>query len=66
MTRQKPVVLCILDGWGFREETAFNAIEEGKTPVWHELVKTSPSCMLKTSGLDVGLPNVQMGKQMIL
>ncbi len=61
MTKQKPVVLCILDGWGYREETAFNAIEEGNTPVWHELVKTCPSCMLKTSGLDVGLPNGQMG-----
>lgn len=61
MTRQKPVVLCILDGWGYREETSFNAIETGNTPVWHNLVKTCPSAMLKTSGLDVGLPNGQMG-----
>ena len=61
MTRQKPVVLCILDGWGFREESAFNAIETGNTPVWHDLVRQYPSAMLKTSGLDVGLPNGQMG-----
>ncbi len=61
MTRQKPVVLCILDGWGFRKETSFNAIETGNTPVWHNLVKEYPTAMLKTSGLDVGLPNSQMG-----
>ena len=61
MTRQKPLVLCILDGWGYREETSFNAIETGNTPVWHQLVKTCPTAMLKTSGLDVGLPNGQMG-----
>ena len=61
MTRQKPVVLCILDGWGFREETSFNAIETGNTPVWHSLVENYPNTMLKTSGLDVGLPNGQMG-----
>ncbi len=61
MTRQKPVVLCILDGWGYRAETADNAIETGKTPVWHTLVETCPTTMLKTSGLDVGLPDGQMG-----
>lgn len=61
MTRQKPVVLCILDGWGYRAETDYNAIEMGKTPVWHQLVKEYPTAMLKTSGLDVGLPAGQMG-----
>ncbi len=61
MTRQKPIVLCILDGWGYRKETADNAIETGHTPVWHTLIKTCPTTMLKTSGLDVGLPDGQMG-----
>lgn len=59
--RQKPVVLCILDGWGFREQKKYNAIETGNTPVWHRLIKEYPTTMLKTSGLDVGLPEGQMG-----
>ena len=61
MKRQKPVVLCILDGWGFRDQKENNAIEMGNTPVWHQLIKEYPTTMLKTSGLDVGLPNGQMG-----
>ncbi len=61
MTRQKPIVLCILDGWGYRDKTENNAIETGHTPVWHTLVRDYPATMLKTSGLDVGLPNGQMG-----
>jgi 2,3-bisphosphoglycerate-independent phosphoglycerate mutase len=34
-TRPRPVVLCILDGWGERADAPDNAIEEAKTPVWH-------------------------------
>ena len=60
-TRQKPVVLCILDGWGYRDQKEFNAIETGKTPFWHTLIQEYPATMLKTSGLDVGLPDGQMG-----
>ena len=33
---QKPVLLCILDGWGYRKEKENNAIEMGKTPVSHD------------------------------
>jgi 2,3-bisphosphoglycerate-independent phosphoglycerate mutase len=58
---QKPVLLCILDGWGYRKEKENNAIEMGNTPVWHELVQKWPHTMLKTSGKDVGLPDGQMG-----
>ncbi len=61
MTRQKPIVLCILDGWGYRDKKENNAIETGNTPVWHALIRDYPTTMLKTSGLDVGLPNGQMG-----
>ena len=61
MKRQKPIVLCILDGWGYRAEKENNAIEMGNTPVWHRLIQEYPTTMLKTSGLDVGLPNGQMG-----
>ena len=59
---QKPVMLLILDGWGYREKiTKDNAIEEGHTPNWHELLKTCPHAFVETSGLNVGLPDGQMG-----
>lgn len=61
MTRQKPIVLCVLDGWGYRAEKKDNAIETGHTPVWHHLIQTYPTAMIQTSGLDVGLPDGQMG-----
>ena len=53
--RPKPIVLCILDGWGYRAEKENNAIEMADTPVWHNLVKQYPTAMIQTSGLDVGL-----------
>ncbi len=59
--RPRPVMLCILDGWGHREKKEYNAIETGNTPNWHELVKTCPNTLIATSGLDVGLPAGQMG-----
>jgi len=59
---QKPVMLLILDGWGYRMPiTADNAIEQGKTPNWHHIVETNPTALIETSGLDVGLPAGQMG-----
>ena len=59
---QKPVMLLILDGWGYRDTiTADNAIEQGHTPNWHGLLKTCPHCFVETSGYDVGLPEGQMG-----
>ena len=62
MTRQKPVMLLILDGWGFREpKTADNAIEMGNTPNWHKLVEEYPHSLIETYGLAVGLPEGQMG-----
>ena len=59
--RPKPVFLCILDGWGYREEKSNNAIEMGETPVWHHMFKDYPHTLVKTSGLSVGLPEGQMG-----
>lgn len=61
MRRPKPVVLCILDGWGHRTETHDNAIALGRTPNWDRLLETYPNGMIETSGLDVGLPDGQMG-----
>lgn len=59
---QRPVMLLILDGWGYRSKTTDdNAIEKGETPNWHNLLQTCPHCFVETSGLDVGLPAGQMG-----
>ncbi len=56
----RPVMLVILDGWGWREERADNAIRQAKTPSFDRLMQ-APSAFLRTSGLDVGLPEGQMG-----
>jgi len=58
---KKPVLLCILDGWGYREDQTDNAIARGNTPNWDRFVSTRPMSLLGTSGLDVGLPDGQMG-----
>jgi len=54
-------VLCILDGWGEREETDFNAVAAADTPVWDRLRATCPRARLDASGGEVGLPEGQMG-----
>ena len=61
MATPKPVVLCILDGWGLREETAANAVALANTPTFDRLMAEYPSSSLITYGPDVGLPIGQMG-----
>ncbi|XWK91034.1 MAG: 2,3-bisphosphoglycerate-independent phosphoglycerate mutase [Phormidium sp.] len=56
-----PVVLIILDGWGFREETDGNAIAVAKTPVMDSLWAAYPHTLISASGKAVGLPEGQMG-----
>src|SRR5258708_2765938 len=56
-----PVVLIVLDGWGFRPGREGKAIELGDTPVWHRLWERAPRTLLDASGLAVGLPDGQMG-----
>ncbi|MDX1976059.1 MAG: 2,3-bisphosphoglycerate-independent phosphoglycerate mutase [Pseudanabaenaceae cyanobacterium bins.68] len=56
-----PVVLVILDGWGYREQTDGNAIAAASTPVISSLWQTYPHTLLQASGKDVGLPRGQMG-----
>jgi 2,3-bisphosphoglycerate-independent phosphoglycerate mutase len=58
---KKPVMLMILDGWGYRKETADNAVAQGKTPNFDRLMATCPHGLLYTSGRVVGLPEGQMG-----
>ena len=57
----KPVVLCILDGWGDRDDGDDNAILKGDTPTWDSMKSAYPSAQLRASALDVGLPSGQMG-----
>ena len=60
-SRKKPLVLLILDGWGYREETNNNAIAQANTPVMDTLWHDYPHSLISGSGLDVGLPDGQMG-----
>jgi 2,3-bisphosphoglycerate-independent phosphoglycerate mutase len=57
----KPVVLLILDGWGYSEATEFNAIHAARTPNWDRLWRQHPHTLISTSGAEVGLPAGQMG-----
>ncbi len=56
-----PMVLVILDGWGYRESAEGNAIALAKTPVMDSLWAAYPRTLIRTSGKDVGLPEGQMG-----
>src|SRR5437867_12920724 len=56
-----PVVLIVLDGWGFGPGQMGNAIELGRTPTWHRLWVKAPRTLLNASGLAVGLPEGQVG-----
>ena len=61
MSSIKPVVLCILDGWGLRDSTEGNAVAMADTPNFDRVLATCPNSTLITHGPDVGLPSGQMG-----
>jgi 2,3-bisphosphoglycerate-independent phosphoglycerate mutase len=56
-----PLVLVILDGWGYREDREGNAVKAANTPVMNSLWEVYPHTTIRTSGKDVGLPEGQMG-----
>src|SRR6476660_3241941 len=58
---KRPVVLVVLDGWGYRESREGNAIALSRTPTWDALWGRAPRTLLNASGLAVGLPEGQMG-----
>ena len=58
---QSPVVLAILDGWGYREDKSDNAIKIANTPIMDSLWHAYPHTLISASGADVGLPDGQMG-----
>jgi 2,3-bisphosphoglycerate-independent phosphoglycerate mutase len=61
MQARRPVMLVVLDGWGWRDDSANNAVALAETPNFDRLWRDRPHSFLHTSGLDVGLPEGQMG-----
>src|SRR4051812_13463597 len=61
MIRPKPLVLVILDGWGYRAETKANAIALARKPTYDRMLREYPNTLIHTSGKFVGLPEGQMG-----
>ena len=61
MPRPKPVVLIILDGWGYSPKTEANAIALARKPTYDRLLRDYPNTLIHTSGRYVGLPEGQMG-----
>src|SRR6202166_1132633 len=59
--RPKPIMLTVLDGWGYRAETKGNAIALARKPNYDRLLKDFPNTLVHTSGPYVGLPEGQMG-----
>ena len=57
----RPLILAVLDGWGHSDTTEYNAIHSAHKPVWDDLWALYPHALIGCSGLDVGLPDNQMG-----
>lgn len=58
---KRPYVLVILDGWGMRQETAWNAVAAAKTPNFDRYWREYPHTLVRTDGRSVGLPDGQFG-----
>jgi 2,3-bisphosphoglycerate-independent phosphoglycerate mutase len=59
--QRKPLVLLILDGFGHSETNQYNAVSNANAPIWENLWASNPKTLIHTSGLEVGLPEGQMG-----
>jgi len=59
--RPKPIVLTVLDGWGYRAETNGNAVALARKPTYDYLIQNFANTLIATSGPAVGLPDGQMG-----
>src|SRR5881392_3847543 len=59
--KPKPLVLIILDGWGYAPASKANAISLARKPIYDKLLLDFPNTLIHTSGRFVGLPNGQMG-----
>ena len=61
MSRPRPVLLLILDGWGHRDDPSHNPIAQAELPNWRGLLAKYPHTLVQTHGTHVGLPPGQMG-----
>ena len=61
VSRPRPALLCILDGWGYRPDRSYNAILDARTPNFDRLISTCPQGLIDASETFVGLPKGQMG-----
>src|SRR5215813_9665854 len=61
MQKRRPVMVIVLDGWGWREGSTDNAVRLARTPTFDRLWDSCPHVLVRTSGGDVGLPQGQMG-----
>lgn len=61
MQKKAPLLLMILDGWGYNKNNKHNAIAQAHTPQWDEWWQKRPHILVEASGLPVGLPDAQMG-----
>src|SRR5579872_2281091 len=61
MSRNKPLILTILDGWGYSSAVEGNAIAAARKPTYDMLLRDFPNTLVHTSGPSVGLPDGQMG-----
>lgn len=59
---KKLTMLMILDGYGINEKEEGNAVKLANTPVLDKLMKQNPTTIIRTSGLDVGLPERTNGE----
>ena len=59
--KKKPVILCIMDGWGLAPASATNAVSAAHTPIFDEMMQSYPNATLQASGPAVGLPEGQPG-----
>ena len=60
-TAKKPLALIIMDGWGYSTKKEFNAVAAAKTPNLDALCANYANTLIAASGMDVGLPDGQMG-----
>ena len=58
---KKLTMLMILDGYGYNDKTEGNAVYAAKTPVMDELISKYPNTLIEANGMNVGLPDGQMG-----
>lgn len=59
--KHRPIILIIMDGWGYSESTTYNAVHSANKPAWDDFWSIYPHMLLRCSGTDVGLPDGQMG-----